>query len=888
MKPALARILVCWIFLSFVVIGFSAIPIKAYGGTEDKYALVFFHGRSDIKPMLSGNSGVSVIDEYSSFSYVKATEGEIQFLRNNNVVVEVLPEIGKVRFDTICFDSSSGEPTMPAAFRAKAPAAGEPGYYIVQMRGPPRNIWLDSVESLGAQILDTVNCNGYIVKMKPEVSDKLAQKDFVSWIGLYHPYYKLRGDVEKTLGVLDIQVVFFKDADFAKSLDTISSMGSRVTGISTSSSWWNTAWVLLDSSLLPAIAAIPDVWFIEPTPYPRLIGFTDDAAVSEVPPGNEINNDLSRWVIQSGINGSTPVWDHGIHGEGIIVGIGDGGVDYDHNVFTNHSGDQGIPGPGHRKIERYWAYADNWDDGVIGHGTFCAASVAGNNIANPGLYNTYDGMAYMAKLAVADIGLNSNPGYVNPPPMDELFGDAASHGALSHTDSWGSPANGAYDSEAQALDQYMWDNPNYLAFFGVGNLDSPGTSSIFSPATAKSVVGVGASLIADQDGIAYYSCRGPTADGRIKPDIVAPGKYIISALSDGAQNTYNSGYCHHGGTSMACPIAAGAAALVEQYFKDGFYPSGQKNAADGFTPSGPLRKAILVNSGKDLANADARVPDNSQGWGRVTLDNSLYFKGDSKNLWVHDDYNGGAGLHTGDTFEDTIKVNSTEELKVTLVWNDWPGSGLRNNLNLMVTAPNGDVYIGNNYNNGESVPDAGAQPDANNTIECVYIKTPQSGTYTLDVTGAGINSGGAQKFALVASYQERKTSLGVTLNHPNKDETIFGGTAYNINWTSSGGTPPVTVELQFSGDGGQTYNSLVQILPASGEWAWSVPSIDTTIARIKVIATDLNTKTAQAESGNFTISTVVPEFPAHFVLPAGAIVIAAIVMETRKRKRIGV
>jgi hypothetical protein len=98
----------------------------------------------------------------------------------------------------------------------------------------------------------------------------------------------------------------------------------------------------------------------------------------------------------------------------------------------------------------------------------------------------------------------------------------------------------------------------------------------------------------------------------------------------------------------------------------------------------------------------------------------------------------------------------------------------------------------------------------------------------------------------------------------------------------------VTVTLEWSDDSGQTYNTIAQVLPSSGEWPWSVPAIDTATARVRATATDLDSNTAQDDSGNFTITTSIPEFPVHAILPAGALAFAAIVQEIRRRKRIRV
>jgi len=267
--------------------------------------------------------------------------------------------------------------------------------------------------------------------------------------------------------------------------------------------------------------------------------------------------------------------------------------------------------------------------------------------------------------------------------------------------------------------------------------------------------------------------------------------------------------------------------------------------------SGPLRKAILINSGTDMTGGDGHVPNNSQGWGRTTLDNSLYFKGDTKKLWLHDDYNGGNGLNTGETWSTLINVKGTQDFKVSLVWNDYPGQGLKNDLNLVVTAPNGDTYIGNNYQNGETVPDAGAQPDNKNPEECVYIKTPQDGTYNIEVTAASIHSGGNQKFAIVATGELNLFTIAI--NAPATGATLIGGNTCNIDWVSNGGTAPVTVDILFSSDGGVTYARLAASQPQSGQWLWNIPTINTNTARVRAIANDSVPESVQADTGDFTI-----------------------------------
>ena len=91
-----------------------------------------------------------------------------------------------------------------------------------------------------------------------------------------------------------------------------------------------------------------------------------------------------------------------------------------------------------------------------------------------------------------------------------------------------------------------------------------------SPAIAKNAVAVGA-LDASYVKVAQFSSRGPTPDGRLKPDLVAPGSSLVSAADGEACGTVTMS-----GTSMATPIVTAAAALVRQYFREGFFPSGAK------------------------------------------------------------------------------------------------------------------------------------------------------------------------------------------------------------------------------------------------------------------------------------------------------------------------
>ena len=109
-----------------------------------------------------------------------------------------------------------------------------------------------------------------------------------------------------------------------------------------------------------------------------------------------------------------------------------------------------------------------------------------------------------------------------------------------HTNSWGNPG-GIYGQMSYDVDAYLSDHEDFLILFAAGNNGYQGSSSIISPGNAKNALSVGASmtravqgdmLFADDDSrVAGFSSIGPTFDGRIKPDVTAPGDFIMSAFA---------------------------------------------------------------------------------------------------------------------------------------------------------------------------------------------------------------------------------------------------------------------------------------------------------------------------------------------------------------------
>ena len=144
------------------------------------------------------------------------------------------------------------------------------------------------------------------------------------------------------------------------------------------------------------------------------------------------------------------------------------------------------------------------------------------------------------------------------------------------------------------------------------------------------------------------------------------------------------------------------------------------------------------------------MPSNCQGWGRVTLDEALYFPGDARTLWVDDDTTGLAEAAGERRFE--FVVSAGQPLTMTLAWTDYPSTPaalphLVNDLDLIVEQA-GTTYLGNVWSGGQSV--AGGSADRLNTLEQVLISAPVSGPLTVTVRAHNIPSG-PQPFALVVT-----------------------------------------------------------------------------------------------------------------------------------------
>ena len=600
---------------------------------------------------------------------------------------------------------------------------------LAQLDGPMTPERRAALEAAGVRVRGYIGDGAFLVDASEATPERVAGLDFVRWADAVRPAWKIAPDLDRRAfnsperialrdeGRVLAHVTLADGADAGPVealLDGIDGGAIRARAVESGRTKME---VVLPEDGAGALAELDEVLFIEPAPEASL------------------RNATVRWIVQTNIQNDTPVYANGITGEGQIVAVIDSKLDVNHCSFYDFSG---APiGPTHRKILAY-----NTVQGFATHGTHVSGIVAGDNGDN----SDTRGVAYGAKIVFDDIPSlsDSSSGTLLLP----LFEQHRDQGARVHTNSWGDDNSTSYTGWCRAIDTFMWENEDNLVVFAETNL-----STIRTPENAKNLLAVAATYDTPSQHLKGFGGVGPTADGRRKPDIMAPGRPVMSAAAGQGCNVTSLS-----GTSMAAPGVSGTALLARQYYTDGFYPSGVASGDDGFTPSAALLKATLLNSGQNMTGVtyggDA-YPNYSEGWGRVSLDESLYFPGDTRELVVLDVWNAD-GLATGQNAEQTIAVESSgEQLRVTMSFTDAPAelfasSAAVNDIDLEVVSPSGVAYRGNVFDTANGVSITGGSWDAINNVEQVHIDSPEVGEWTVRIIGRGVNVG-TQGYALVAT-----------------------------------------------------------------------------------------------------------------------------------------
>lgn len=720
----------------------------------------------------------TLVEKYDAFVIVKADDKAVAALSKRYPVEDI----------TAQYDLPMGE-KKPRTLKPRADYLGEealprgPHHYIVQFIGPIKRTWLTKVQATGAKLRTPYAGFAYVVWGRESMLPKINGLPFVRWVG-HLPHSSRISPPTEALprqrtreGVYSVEI--FSGDDVNKIARAARALGFKVLEQDDKANLLlvaSEATTTVLSNQIKELSAVHGVRMIRE----RVVKRT--------------SNNVATTVMNNGYTANSPTGLK-LAGEGEIIAVCDTGIDTGdmNNIHSDFAG---------RVLAvKSYPIAPHWnsvitnpgaDDGPAdldtGHGTHVCGSVLGDGSESAGSAVLVRGHAYKAKLVFQAVEQEMKwkpnaPAKLKkdrfvlaglPANLRPLFQFAYSQGARIHSNSWGGGNAGEYDDQCRQFDQFAWDHKDFCFVIAAGNdgTDKDGDGkinqgSVTSPGTAKNCITVGACenkrpefnnqtygggwpddypaeplksdpMANDPDQVAAFSSRGPTMDGRIKPDVLAPGTYILSTRSSKlAPNNFGwsiyppkkNRYFYMVGTSMATPLTSGAVALLRQFLR----------TKQGIpAPSAALVKALLIAGVTRLPKTapTGTIVDNHQGFGRVNLDGST-----KKTLAAIE----GPGLNTGQKFTFTIQVPTAGmTLRIAMCYTDFPGDTLINNLNLIVTSPSGKRYIGNQPTSGGSLA-----LDSTNNTEVVMVKKAVQGNWIVDVVASNVSSG-PQDFGLAA------------------------------------------------------------------------------------------------------------------------------------------
>jgi len=404
--------------------------------------------------------------------------------------------------------------------------------------------------------------------------------------------------------------------------------------------------------------------------------------------------------------------------------------------------------------------------GMLNHSTHVAGTIGGDGSAGGGLQR---GMAPGVELLSAGFQwdnrgtfLYTNPGDIESDYTDAiaLGADIANNSIGTNTATNGFPCEitGDYGITSSVIDaivrgslsadgspfRVIWANGNERQTTRCG--DTYATTA--PPAGAKNHITVGA-LNADSDDMTFFSSWGPVDDGRLKPDLSAPGCQVGGdggVTSPGsASDTAYSVLC---GTSMASPTVSGLCALILQDYRAQFPGSPD--------PRNSTLKALLAHTAIDRGNAG---PDYQFGYGSVRVRRAVDFLRLAQFVETE--------VVNGDAVEFRVEVAPGDaELKLMLAWDDFPGTpnvspALVNDLDLVAVSPGGATHLPWTLDPANpAVPAVRTQADHLNNIEQVLVDNPAPGTWTVRVVGFDVPEG-PQAFSLTSSGPLTETGLRI-------------------------------------------------------------------------------------------------------------------------------
>ena len=631
---------------------------------------------------------------------------------------------------------------------------------VVQFSHPVQAYDRAGLAARGVRLLRYIGGGAYFASIDPGTIDAagLAAMGGLSGIAPIRPAWKLHptlaaGRVPEWAVVrsddagaprVAAYVVFHADVELATGVAVVEAFGATIRSLLHSV---NGLVVELPEASVPALAAADEVQWIEP-PLPLLSGV----------------NDSNRARTQADLVQNPP---YDLDGFGVTVLVYDGGT-----ARAAHVDFQG----------RLSALDSS---GTISHATHVAGTIGGAGVANP----TYRGMApgvTMLSYGLQGAG-SSGPLYTDPGDLETDFADAINgYGAVLSNTSLGSnvEANGfdcAWQGDYGVTDalidaivcgslgtafRMVWAGGNERSG---SRCDVEGYGDYYSiapPAGAKNHLTVGA-VNSNDDSMTTFSSWGPTDDGRIKPDVCAPGcqsngDFGVTSCHSASDTSYTT-YC---GTSMASPTVCGLSALVLQDFQAQF--PGQP------LPRNSTLRALFAHTAVDLGNPG---PDYKFGYGSVRVRDAVDL--------LRAGRFGEATVDQDGSYTRIVNVDSgTPQLKVTLAWDDVPAvpnaeHALVNDLDLEVTGPDGTRYYPWTLDPlSPAIPAVQAEADHVNNIEQVLVDNPMPGDWTLAVVGYNVPAG-PQPFSVVG---DGAVNIATVITLPNGlPEVVSPGENFDLD-----------------------------------------------------------------------------------------------------------
>jgi hypothetical protein len=518
---------------------------------------------------------------------------------------------------------------------------------------------------------------------------------------------------------LALYVLFHADVDVSTAGATlVERYGGAVRSLMPSV---NGAVVWLPASGLDAFAAEDEVQWVEP-PLPPLGTY----------------NDGSRAMVQVDQVRGTP---YNLDGTGIRVLVYDGGT-----AMDTH------PDFGQRLTIR-----DN--SGTSDHPTHVAGTIGGSGYVSGGLYA---GMA--PGITMESFGFDYDGSgqflYTNPGDMEADYRKAVNtYGVVLANNSIGTnlamngyPCDwegdyGATDVMIDSIVRGSLGSPMRIVW-AAGNERGSGRCGLeyhttAPPACAKNHITVGA-VNSNDETMASFSSWGPTDDGRLKPDVCAPGCQTNGDM--GITSTIVNGqYGSLCGTSMAAPAVTGLCALILQDWKQ-YYPEQP-------LPPNSLLKVLLTHNAVDLGPTG---PDYRSGYGSVRIRNTIDFL--RSGHFIQTD------IDQGELVRFYVPVlQAGSPVRVTIAWDDPPGAvntvpELVNDIDLELVSPSGVTWYPWTLDPANpSAPAVRTRADHVNNIEQVFVDGAEAGTWTINLRGTAIPLG-PQAVSLAASPELRTCS----------------------------------------------------------------------------------------------------------------------------------